>query len=115
MPKGPTMDQKVYRHKLAVLAWGRVGLGAIAGFVSGMLGFVSQPGVLNENAYYGAYLAILVYVLSYYWAKYSVLKGIDPKYKNKLITQGIGTYVMVFLFTWIVYNTAVVMNILPHF
>ena len=106
-PKTPTMDPKLYRHKLAVLAWGRAGLGAIAGFSSGLLGFTSSPTVLNQNAYYGAYLAILVYVLSYYWAKYNVLKGIDPKNKNKLITQGIGTFVMVFLFTWIVYNTGV--------
>ncbi len=103
------MDPKVYRHKLTILAWGRVGLGAIAGVLSGFLGFISTPPSLNENAYYGAYLAILVYFLSYYWAKYGILKGIDPKNKNKLITQGIGTFIMIFLFTWIVYNTGVYM------
>ena len=109
------MDQKDYRHRLAVLAWARVGLGAIAGLLSGALGFLSNPGVVNQNAYYGAYIAVLIYFVSYYWAKYSVLKGIDPKNKNKLITQGIGTYIMVFLFTWILYNTGVIMYNLPHF
>jgi len=115
LSKAPTMDPKVYRHRLAILAWGRVGLGALAGLLSGYLGFLSTPPNLNENAYYGAYLAILVYFLSYYWAKYSVLKGIDPKNKNKLITQGIGTFIMIFLFTWILYNTGVYMYGWPHF
>ena len=113
-PKTPSMDPKIYRHKLAILAWGRAGLGAIAGVLSGFLNFTSHPGALNQNAYYGAYLAILIYILTYYWAKYGLLNGIDPKNKNKLITQGIGTFVMVFLFTWVVYNTGVVMYNWPH-
>ena len=111
------MDLNVYRRKLGILAWGRVGLGVIAGLLSGFLGFISSnypTPTLNDNAYYGAYLAILVYFLSYYWAKYGVLKGIDPKNKNKLITQGIGTYIMVFLFTWIVYNTGIYLYNWPH-
>jgi len=106
------MDPKVYKHKLAILAWGRMGLAVIAGLLSGLLGLTSSSG---ENAYYGAYIAVLMYFLSYYWAKYSVLKGIDPKNKNKLITQGIGTFIMIFLFTWVVYNTGVFMYGWPHF
>jgi hypothetical protein len=109
------MDPKVYKHRLAILAWGRMGLGVIAGVLSGSMGFISSPIGLNENAYYGAYLGVLFYFLSYYWAKYSVLKGIDPKNKNKLITQGIGTFIMIFLFTWIVYNTGVYIYDWPHF
>ena len=83
----------------------------MAGLVAGLLGFVtlnSYPAnpQLNPNAYYGIYVAILVYVLSYYIAKYWLVKGIPPRDKNRLITQGIGSYIMMFIFVWILYNTS---------
>jgi zinc transporter ZupT len=110
------MDPKVYRQKLSLLAWIRVGLGGLSGLLAGMLGFLTvEPNNPNQNAYYGAYIAILVYFLSYYFAKYSLLKGMDPKNKNKLITQGIGSYIMMFLFVWILYNTFSIMFNWPHF
>jgi len=61
--------------------------------------------IANPNAYYGIYVAILIYFVSYYFAKYTILKGIAPKDKNRLLTQGVGTYIMMFIFTWILFNT----------
>jgi hypothetical protein len=111
------MDPKLYRHKLNIMAWLRVGLGGLSGFIAGMLGFltIDPTAPFNPNNYAGAYVAVIIYVASYYLAKYNVLKGIDPKNKNKLITQGIGSFIMMFLFVWILYNTGVVMFGLPHF
>jgi hypothetical protein len=94
-----------------------VGFGALGGFLSGILGLLTpianSPSVLtstnqiivNPNAYYGIYIAIVIYFVSYYFAKYTILKGIAPKDKNRLFTQGIGTYIMMFIFTWILFNT----------
>ncbi|MGH2638604.1 MAG: hypothetical protein ACRDF4_04900, partial [Rhabdochlamydiaceae bacterium] len=48
---------------------------------------------------------ILVYLASFYFAKYYWVKGINPKDKNKLFMQGVGSYIMMFLFVWILYNT----------
>ena len=84
----------------------RVGFGAAAGILAGLLNFITlQPPTLNPNAYYGVYIGILVYIGSFYFAKYSWVKGINPKDKNKLITQGIGSYVIMFIFSWIMFNT----------
>jgi hypothetical protein len=105
------MDPKLLRSKLQRLAWIRVGLGALAGLISGVLGLITIPDPsqnylnFNPNAYVGIYLAIFVYILSYYLAKYGMGIVLPEKSKNKLITQGIGGYFMMFLFFWILYNT----------
>ncbi|MDA4111862.1 MAG: hypothetical protein OK439_04945 [Thaumarchaeota archaeon] len=117
VPSVPPLDPSTQRQRLARLAWYRVGFGALAGFLASVLGLVTptvaSPDVItslknniaNPNAYYGIYIAIIIFLASYYFAKYSVLKGIAPKDKNRLITQGIGTYIMMFIFTWILFNT----------
>jgi hypothetical protein len=119
VPAVPPLDPSVQRRKLAQLYWMRVGFAALAGFGSGALGLVTplasgtssslwtslKDNIANPNAYYGFYIAIFVYLLTYYMAKYTLLKGIAPKDKNRLITQGIGSYVMMFIFSWIVFNT----------
>ena len=94
-----------------MLAWLRVGFGALAGVIAGIAGFVTPVSVAaglataNQNAYYGFYVAIIVFLGSYYLAKYRILKGIAPKDKNRLITQGIGSFIIMFIFTWILINT----------
>jgi hypothetical protein len=100
------MDPALQRQKLARLAWIRVGLGAIAGLVAGFLNFVTlDPNVVNPNAYYGVYIGVIVYIASYYLAKYNLVKGINPKDRNKLFTQGIGSFIIMFIFCWIVVST----------
>jgi hypothetical protein len=100
------MDPALQRQRLSRLAWIRVGLGAVAGILAGLLKFVTlQPNIVNSNAYYGIYVGIIVYVCSYYYARNVLVKGINPKDKNKLFTQGIGSFTIMFIFSWIVYST----------
>lgn len=116
MSATPPTDPKIWRQKLGQLAWIRVGLGALSGLLSGLLGFVTIGlTTANPNAYYGFYVAFFVYVLSYYLAKYVLIKQVDPKNKNKLITQGIGSYIMMFIFVWILFNTSCNMFGCMHF
>ncbi|HYB04065.1 MAG TPA: hypothetical protein VED17_06365 [Nitrososphaerales archaeon] len=120
LPTVPPMDPSLQRKMLGRLYWIRVGFAAVGGFFSGLVGLVtpvtSNPNtttlwnnlknnVANPNAYYGAYIAIFVFLITYYLARYSILKGINPKDKNRLITQGIGSYIMMFIFSWILFNT----------
>jgi hypothetical protein len=105
-PSTPPMDPALQRQRLSRLAWIRVGFGAAAGIIAGLLNFLTlQPPIVNPNAYYGIYIGILVYIGSYYYARYNLVKGINPKDKNKLLTQGIGSYVIMFIFSWIMFNT----------
>ncbi len=105
-PGTPSIDPKFLRQRLSILAWARVGLGALAGVLAGAFNFLTlTPANPNQQAYYGLYLAVIVYLLSYYLAKYWLVPGIPARDKNKLITQGIGSFIMMFLFVWILYNT----------
>jgi hypothetical protein len=113
------MDPSLQRRMLARLYWIRVGFGALGGVISGIAGLVTplalsssttvwtelKDNVANPNAYYGFYIAIILFFATYYLAKYTILKGIAPKDKNRLITQGIGSYIMMFIFSWILFNT----------
>jgi hypothetical protein len=65
------------------LYWLRVGLGIVAGFLAWVI-----PGTDYIN---GFSLAILVYLISYYF--------------GKLYTTGLGVYIGLFLFTWILLFT----------
>ncbi|HYB03913.1 MAG TPA: hypothetical protein VED17_05605 [Nitrososphaerales archaeon] len=119
-PTVPPMDPSLQRKMLGRLYWIRVGFAAAGGFFSGLVGLVTpvtsnpntttlwnnlKDNVANPYAYYGAYIAIFIFLITYYLARYSILKGINPKDKNRLITQGIGSYIMMFIFSWILFNT----------
>lgn len=115
VPTTPPMDPAVRRQRFGWLHWIRVGFGALAGLLSGVLGLLTPVSVsawneltnnsANPNAYYALYIAVFVYIVSYYVAKYTIFQNIDPKDRNKLFTQGIGSYIMMFFFVWILFNT----------
>jgi hypothetical protein len=118
LPAIPPLDPSIQRKMLGRLYWIRVGFGAVGGFLAGLAGLVTplepvatdiwtqlKDNVANPNAYYGLYIAVIIYFVTYYLAKYTLLKGIAPKDKNRLITQGIGSFIMMFIFTWILFNT----------
>jgi len=114
VPAVPPLDPSVQRKKLGQLYWIRIGFAALGGFISGIMGFVSpltysdvssKTVLLNPNAYNGLFVAFFLYFFTYYYARSILLKGIAAKDKNRLITQGIGSYIMMFIFTWIVFNT----------
>jgi uncharacterized membrane protein len=105
-PGSPPVDMKFLRQRLSLLHWTRVGLGGLSGLIAGVLGFLSTTTTLaGTNAYYGFYVAAIVYIISYYLARYMIVKDIPQKDRNKLFTQGIGSFIMMFLFVWILYNT----------
>ncbi len=95
-----------------MLAWARVGLGALAGAVAAFTGFTSvNPPAVNVNAYYGFYIAVFVYMASYYLEKYGLGLNLPPKQRTKILTQGIGSYIMMFMFFWILLNTVLYLQI----
>lgn len=86
---------------LDVLFWLRVLLGLAAGFGSGILGFFGAP----QGVIQGILLAFGIYVASYYIARYGLELRVPPQDARKLATAGLGSYIMLFLFSWILYNT----------
>jgi hypothetical protein len=103
----PPVDREFLRHQLQILAWIRVGLGALSGFLAGILPFGANPGQypFSVNSYAGIYIAVFIFIASYYLAKYGMGIHLPHKDRNKLVTQGIGGFIMMFLFIWILYST----------
>jgi len=87
------------------LFWIRVGLAVATGWAAGALGFDSR----NPAAGLGVLLAILVYIASAMLAR-GFASQLEPKLRNRAYTTGLGSYIMIFLFTWILYNTLIVMS-----
>ena len=108
IPSIPPIDPATQRQKLGRLHWIRAGFGALSGVISGIL---FPPTILNgiivpnPNALYGFYIAVFVFIGTYYLAKYYILKGLAQKDRNKLFTQGIGSFIMMFIFVWIIFTT----------
>jgi hypothetical protein len=118
LPAVPILDPSVQRTRLAWLYWIRVGFAALGGFISGALGLVTpisgnsssiwtnlKDNIVSPNAYDAFYVAFFLFLLTWYLARSTFLKGIAPKDKNRLFTQGIGSYIMMFIFSWILLNT----------
>jgi len=76
----------------------------VAGFGSGLLGFLGPA----ERVLNGILLAVGIYLASYYFARYGIHLNVQPQERNKLATAGLGSYIMLFLFSWILYNTYLV-------
>ncbi len=85
-----------------IVFWVRVVLGLLTGTLAGLLGFVSP----NPQAYLGVLVAIAVYILSVVFAR-TVAGNVQHSDRNKLFTAGLGGYIMLFLFVWILYNTLI--------
>jgi hypothetical protein len=74
-----------------------VGLGAVAGLLAAEI-----PGTDFIN---GVSLGILVYLISYYFVRYTWYKGLDRQFQGKLYTTGLAVYIGLFIFTWILLFT----------
>lgn len=91
--------------------WARAIMGVVAGLSSGILGFVSPDaykGVVSPDAYKGILLAISLYIVTYYLSRYVFARNLPTGQRRNYITLGIFSYIMLFLFTWILYNTLIV-------
>ena len=93
---------------LDLLFWIRAGLGSLSGLIAGVLGFIGS----NPQSVNGIIVALLFYVASYYLARYVLAIELPAGESRKLFTTGVGSFVMLFLFTWILYNTFVTLSLL---
>jgi hypothetical protein len=77
------------------LYWLRIGLGALGGYLANV--------VFSPNLDYvdGILLGFIVYFASYYIARFAWYRNLEKENLSKLYTTGIGSFVMVFLFVWI--------------
>jgi len=55
----------------------------------------------------GILVGVIVYLVSYYVARYGWYRSLERKDIGKIYTTGVGIFAMVFLFTWILLFTLV--------
>ncbi len=79
------------------LYWLRIGLGALAGLAADLV-----FGVDYAN---GILIGVILYLASYYVARYFWFKKLERAYLGKIYSTGIGGYATIFLFTWILLFT----------
>ena len=72
-------------------------MGVVAGLLAELL---TGADYLN-----GISVGILIYLVSYYVARYLWYRGLDRRFQGKVYTTGLGGYVGLFLFTWILLFT----------
>ncbi len=77
--------------------WLRAGLGAVTGILAQLF--------FGSDYYNGVVLGLLVYLLSYYFARFVWGKSVTKPEMAKLYTSGIGTFVMLYLFFWLILFT----------
>ncbi len=94
-----TEESKVKRG-LDKLFWLRVGLGVLAGALSALMGYSMQ----SHKGFLGLGIMIILFIVSIGIAK-SMKIPILPTEKKKLITTGYGSYILMFIFTWILVTT----------
>lgn len=85
------------------LYWFRVAAGVLSGVFAALLGFI---GTNQPEAYRGVILALAVYALTSYTARYRMFKNLGVGLR-KIYMHGIGSFIMLFLFTWILLNTLI--------
>ena len=86
------------------LYWLRVALGALGGY---MANAVFTEHMFSPILDYtdGILLGMIFYFASYYIARFAWYRRLESENVSKLYTTGIGSFVMVFLFTWILSYT----------
>ena len=83
------------------LYWLRVGFGVVAGLLANLL---FSPTLDYAD---GILVGVIVYLVSYYVARYGWYRSLERKDIGKIYTTGVGIFAMVFLFTWILLFTLV--------
>lgn len=105
LPKHKTKEKKAVAKRglkpTDKIFWSRALMGIFAGLLAGLLGFITP----NINAYRGILIAVAFYALTYYLSRYVLAKDLPKEQSHKYVTLGIGSFIMLFLFTWILYNT----------
>ena len=86
---GPKPFDKLY--------WLRIGLGFLGGLTA------SQ--VFGVDYLNGLLVGVIFYLASYYLARYLWFRDLDRADVGKIYSTGIGGFILVFLFTWILVYT----------
>lgn len=84
------------------LYWLRIGFGIIGGLVSF---YLQRLG--GDFSLLPATIFMLLYLASFYIARYSWVKEIKPEDASKLFFNGLGGFIFLFLFTWILLFTLI--------
>lgn len=80
--------------------WLRAALGALAGVIIGF--FTVYTGLRGST---GVVFAVFIYILSYYLIRFKMAAEIPPKDARKMVTAGLGSFITLFLFIWILIYT----------
>jgi len=84
---------------LSVIYWWRVGLGIIAGFICAAgLAFIS-------SLLLGISFTLMFYIITYYILKMKFMAKVEKP--SKIVTTGVGAYIMTWLVSWILFFTMV--------
>ncbi|NIN52693.1 MAG: hypothetical protein GTN80_05960 [Nitrososphaeria archaeon] len=78
--------------------WLRAFIAFIAGAMCAFLGFHGEIGGR------GIPVGVALYLVTYFFVRYSLKIDVDPEQgitANTLLFSGLGTYILVWLFTWI--------------
>ncbi len=76
-------------------------MGAFGGVLATIVSRIDPPSAVWN----GATVAMGFYLISYYVARYGIYRKIGKEFFTKFYTTGIGGFVMVFLFTWVLLFT----------
>ena len=101
-PTGPSAQTEESKVKAGLdkLFWLRVGLAVLAGTLSALIGNPMQ----SHKGFLGLGIMIILFIVSIGIAK-SMKIPILPTEKKKLITTGYGSYILIFIFSWILVTT----------
>ncbi len=99
-PEPTQTDESRAKSGLDKVFWLRVGMGVLAGIISAIIGNPMQ----SHKGFLGLGIMIILFVVSIGIAK-SMRIPILPTEKKKLITTGYGSYILMFIFSWILVTT----------
>ncbi len=100
----PEAEESKIKRGLDKVFWLRVGLGILAGALSAEIGSPMQHA--HDKAFVGLGIMIVLFIISYGIAK-ALRVPLLPADKRKLVMTGIGSYFLMFLFSWILVNTVI--------
>ncbi len=95
-------EESKIKKGLDKIFWLRVGLGVFAGTLSAIMGSPLQ----HHRGLLGLGIVIVLFIISFVIAK-SLRVPLPPSDKRKLVMTGIGSYFLMFLFSWILVNTII--------
>lgn len=99
-PEPTQTDESKIKSGLDKVFWLRVGMGILAGIISAVIGNPMQ----SHKGFLGLGVMIALFIVSIGIAK-SMKIQILPTEKKKLITTGYGSYILMFIFSWILVTT----------